>query len=82
MKLSDAKVGEVVKVIGFSGGCDEFKCRLEAMGFRVGDIVKIINKGFFGPLQIESSGSKIALCRGQAEKILVEKVESQKKVNK
>ena len=74
MKLSDAKNGDVVKVIGFEEGCSEFRCKLESMGFRKGDIVKILNKGFFGPVQIEVNGAKIALCRGQAKKIEVEKL--------
>ncbi len=74
MKLIEAKNGDIVKVIGYDGECDEFKCHLNAMGFIIGDIIKVLNKGFFGPIQIEANGTKIAMCRGQAEKILVEKI--------
>jgi len=74
MKLSDAKQGELVRVIGFERDCDEFKCKLEAMGLRRGDIVKVATKSFFGPIQVEVNGAKIALCRGQAQKIKVEKI--------
>ena len=74
MRLIEAKSGDIVKIVGFEGECDEFKCRLSAMGFMIGDIIKILNKGFFGPVQIEANGAKIALCRGQAQKILVKKV--------
>ncbi len=75
MRLIEAKNGDIVKIIGFEGECDEFKCRLSAMGFMIGDIIKVVQKGFFGPIQIEVNGRKIALCRGQARKILVKKVE-------
>ncbi len=74
MKLSDAKSGDIVKIVGFESECDEFKCKLESMGFRRGDIVKVLNKSFFGPIQIEDNGVKLALCRGQAQKIEVEKL--------
>lgn len=74
MRLIDANSNDVVKIIGFDGECDEFKCHLTAMGFIVGDIIRVINKSFFGPIQIKSNGRKIALCRGQAKKILVEKL--------
>ena len=74
MKLSAAKSGDVLRVIGFESECDEFRCKLESMGFRRGDIIKVINKGFFGPIQVEVNGAKLALCRGQADKIEVEKI--------
>ncbi len=74
MKLSDAKQGDLVRIEGFERDCDEFKCKLEAMGLRRGDVVKILNKSFFGPIQIEVNGTKLALCRGQAQKIYVTKL--------
>ncbi|SMC09546.1 FeoA family protein [Nitratiruptor tergarcus] len=74
MKLSDTKSGDIVKVVSFENECNEMQCKLEAMGFRRGDIVKVLQKSFFGPIQVEANGTKIALCRGQAKKIEVEKV--------
>ena len=74
MRLIEAKSKDIVKIVGFEGECDEFKCRLSAMGFMIGDIIKVVHKGFFGPVQIEANGRKIALCRGQAQKILVKKI--------
>ncbi len=74
MKLSEAKSNELVKVVGFEKGCDEFACKLESMGFRKGDTVKVLNKSFFGPIQVEVNGVKLALCRGQAKKIEVKKI--------
>ncbi|BAF69882.1 FeoA family protein [Nitratiruptor sp. SB155-2] len=72
MKLSEARQGSQVRVLGFEKDCDEFKCKLESMGLRRGDVVYVQNKSFFGPIQIEVNGTKIALCRGQADKIRVE----------
>jgi Fe2+ transport system protein FeoA len=74
MKLSDTKSGDTVRVIGFDEGCEEFKCKLEALGLRRGDVINVIQKGFFGPVTVESNGAKIALCGGQAKKIVVEKI--------
>ncbi len=74
MKLSEAKSGDTVRILRIEHDCDEFACKLEAMGLRKGDIVKVLNKGFFGPIQVEVGGAKLALCRGQAKKIDVEKI--------
>ncbi|BCD62123.1 ferrous iron transport protein A [Nitratiruptor sp. YY08-26] len=74
MKLSDTKSGDIVRVVSFENECNEMQCKLEAMGFRRGDIVKVLQKSFFGPIQVEANGTKIALCRGQAKKIEVEKI--------
>ncbi len=74
MKLSEAKEGDTLRILSFDEGCDEFQCRLEVMGLRRGDVVQIVNKGFLGPITVEAHGAKIALCRGQAKKIEVEKI--------
>ncbi len=74
MKLSDAKSGDWLKVLAIEHDCDEYACKLEAMGLRKGDMIKVLNKSFFGPVQIEVNGAKIALCRAQAKKIDVEKI--------
>ena len=71
MRLSDAKVGELVRIKGFEADCDEFRRRLEALGIRRGDVVQIKSKAFLGPVEIRSDETDIALCRGQAKKILV-----------
>jgi Fe2+ transport system protein FeoA len=74
MRLSDAKAGDVVRIVGFEEGCDQFRCRLEALGLRKGDVVSVGQKAFLGPVTVEKDGAKIALCRGQAKKIEVEKI--------
>ncbi len=74
MRLSDAKPGDIVKIKGFERDCDRFKCRLDALGIRVGDIVEIKSKAFLGPIEIKNEEVDIALCRGQAEKIIVKPI--------
>ncbi len=74
MKLSDTKSGDVVRIVDFDEGCDEFKCRLEVMGLRRGDVVQVVHNSYFSPVTVEAHGAKIALCRGQAKKIEVEKI--------
>ena len=78
MRLSEAKPGELVKIKGFEGGCDAFKCRLDAMGVRIGDIVEVKSKAFLGPIEIRNDDVDLALCRGQAEKILVKPIKAKK----
>ena len=74
MRLSEAKPGDLVKIKGFEGGCDVFKCRLDALGIRIGDIVEIKSKAFLGPVEIKNDDVDIALCRGQAEKIIIKPI--------
>ncbi len=78
MRLSDARPGELVKIKGFEGGCDDFKCRLDSMGVRIGDIVEVKSKAFLGPIEIKNDDVDLALCRGQAEKIIVKPIPSRK----
>ncbi|WP_300366926.1 FeoA family protein [Hydrogenimonas sp.] len=74
MRLSEAKPGELVKIKGFEGGCDRFKSRLDALGIRIGDIVEVKSKAFLGPIEIKNDEVDVALCRGQAEKIIVKPI--------
>ncbi len=74
MRLSDARPGDIVRIKDFERDCDQFKCRLDSLGIRVGDIVEIKNKAFLGPIEIRNEEVDIALCRGQAEKIIVKPI--------
>ena len=78
MRLSEAKVGDLLRIKGFEGGCDDFKCRLDSMGIRIGDIVEIKSKAFLGPIEIKNDDIDLALCRGQAQKILVKLIQAKK----
>ncbi len=56
---------------GASGcGCD---CRVEDMGLRIGKIVQVLNNGG-GPVLLRVDGSRIAIARGLAMKIMVREV--------
>ena len=74
MRLSDAKPGDLVRIKGFEGECDTFRRRLEALGIRVGDVVEVKSKAFLGPVEIRNDDTDVALCRGQAEKIVVKPI--------
>jgi len=74
MQLSDAKPGDLVKIKGFNEECDDFKHRLDSLGIRVGDVVEIKSKAFLGPIEIKKENIDLALCRGQAEKIIIKPI--------
>ena len=78
MRLSEAKVGDLLRIKGFEGGCDQFKSRLAGMGIHVGDIVEVKSKAFLGPIEIKNDDIDLALCRGQAEKIVVKPIHAKK----
>jgi ferrous iron transport protein A len=63
------------KVIDIRGGSGIRK-RLSQMGIHPGDIITVFRFGALGgPILIEVYGSQVALGRGIASRIIVEKVE-------
>ncbi|NPA30270.1 MAG: ferrous iron transport protein A [Epsilonproteobacteria bacterium] len=78
MRLSDAKVGDLVKIKGFEAECEQFRRRLEALGVRVGDVVEVKSKAFLGPIEIRNDETDLALCRGQAKKIRVKPLDAKR----
>ena len=73
--INDLKKGDVFKIIGFDESCGNFKNRLIALGIHKGQMGQILNKSFFGPIEIEIDGRKIAIGRGMSKKIFVKKFE-------
>ncbi len=74
MTLFDAQVGARLRVIQIAGGRG-VRARLFAMGLNPGDYIRIIQIApFRGTFFIEnlSNGSKFAIGRGIARKIIVE----------
>ena len=71
MPLAMAATGEKVKVSRITGG-HSMKNRLSAMGLTTGDTIEIINNA--GPFIINAKGSRLALGKGLAQKILVSPV--------
>ena len=69
--LTDLDLNQKGEVISIVGGLTVVK-RLADLGLTSGTIVEVINKApFSGPIKIEVRGSRLALGRGLASKILV-----------
>ncbi len=73
--LNDLKKGEVFKIVDFDESCKNFKERLRDLGIHKGQIGQILNKSFFGPVEIDIDGIKLAIGRGMSKKIFVRKFE-------
>jgi Fe2+ transport system protein FeoA len=74
-RLIDLKSGDVFKIVGFDESCKNFKQRLQELGIKKGELGQVINKSFFGPIEIDIDGRKVAIGRGMAKKINVKKFE-------
>ncbi len=75
LTISDLKKGDVFKIIGFDESCGNFKQRLIDLGIHKNQMGQVLNKSFFGPIEIEIDGRKIAIGRGMSKKIYVKKFE-------
>lgn len=71
--LSQFKEGEKVRIVGVNCG-KEFSRRLCDLGLFEGTEVEIIKNDNFGPMIIKILNSKIALGRGETNKIYGEKI--------
>ena len=73
MPITDLRNGEsgIIKSVDSGWG---FKRRIMDMGLTPGTKVTVIRSApFHGPVEVDVRGSKLALGRGMAEKIFVEK---------
>jgi ferrous iron transport protein A len=68
--LSAVSAGIVGQIKRFAGGHD-FAARAIAMGLTLGAEVKVIQNYGHGPMLVGIQGTRIALGRGEATKILV-----------
>jgi len=75
LRLIDLKKGDVFKVVSFDESCGNFKNRMQELGIYKGQLGQVINKSFFGPVEIDIDGRKIAIGRGMSKKIYVKKFE-------
>ncbi len=71
--LSDLKVGERGVVCQLCGG-QEYTGRLAALGFTPGVEITIARNESHGPILVIARGARMALGRGEAGKILVERL--------
>ena len=75
LSLNDLKKNDVFKIVDFDKSCKNFKDRLRDLGIHKGQIGQILNKSFFGPIEIEIDGRKLGIGRGMSKKIFVKKFE-------
>jgi ferrous iron transport protein A len=71
--LSDAPAGRRFLVRQLRGGKD-FVSRMAAMGFTTGVEVQVIQNYGRGPLITLVRGVRVALGRGEAQKVLIEEI--------
>lgn len=71
MPLTMTGVGQWVRVAGVCGGC-EARERLADMGLLEGSELQVIRSSGGGPMMIGVRGSRLALGRALAQKILVQ----------
>jgi ferrous iron transport protein A len=70
MPLAMARPGELVTLIGVRAGWG-LQRRLADMGLTPGVQIRVMNSQTPGPVLIDLRGSRVALGRGVAQKILV-----------
>ena len=70
MPLAMARPGELVTVIGVRAGRGLLR-RLADMGLTPGIQIRVINSQMPGPVRIDLRGSRVALGRGVAQKVMV-----------
>ena len=73
MPLAMARPGELVTVIGVRAGWG-LQRRLADMGLTHGVQIRVISCQMAGPVLIDLRGSRVALGRGIAQKIVVKEV--------
>ena len=69
--LSEVKAGQTATIHSLRGGYG-FRSRLAALGFTPGAQVTMLQNQGRGPLLVTLRSTRIALGRGEAQKILVE----------
>jgi ferrous iron transport protein A len=74
LTLAGAIQGRKYKIDKISGG-HGLNSRLLSVGFLPGEVISVINQSGWGPLTVLVKGSKIALGRGIAHKILIQELD-------
>lgn len=71
MCLLDAKIGDRVRVVGFTGR--KMTSKLQQVGLYPGDRLQVLREApLGGPILVQAGGREMALGRGVAARILVE----------
>ncbi len=72
--LSDIQTGKRAKIASLQEGND-LNRRLTSLGFTPGVDIEIVQNFGRGPMIVSVRGTRVALGRGEAAKIIVEQVE-------
>jgi Fe2+ transport system protein FeoA len=73
MTLANAKIGQTFRLVAIDGGA-QLRRRLADLGLNTGMTVEVVNSIKAGPMILSVKDSRLAIGRGMAEKIIVEKV--------
>jgi Fe2+ transport system protein FeoA len=68
--LSEVEIGKDVKLVTIDAG-RELASRLVAMGMVPNSVITVVGVGRPGPFTINVKGSKVALGKGMAQRIMV-----------
>ena len=71
--LGSVQSGELVKIRRMAGG-HQFLSRLASLGFTPGAQLQVLQNYGHGPIIVRLRDTRVALGRGEAEKILVERI--------
>ena len=71
--LGSVRSGESVQIQRMAGG-HQFLSRLASLGFTPGAQLEVLQNYGHGPIIVRLRDTRVALGRGEAEKILVEQV--------
>ncbi len=73
LKLRDASIGSILKVIAYAPGCRDYKRKLLAMGLTPGTEFTVKRHAPLGdPTEIEVRGFRLSLRKGEADALVVE----------
>lgn len=73
LKLRDASIGSILKVISYAPGCRDYKRKLLAMGLTPGTEFTVKRHAPLGdPTEIEVRGFRLSLRKGEADALVVE----------
>ncbi len=78
MLLTNLKTEEQGRIVAIKGGIG-IRQKLMLRGISEGSIVRVVSSNG-GPVVLESDGGMIAIGRGMAHKIMVQRIEERKEV--
>ncbi len=73
--LDQVAAGEKVRVVEMGGG-SEMQQRLTSMGLRIGSEIRRQNTNWFGPIIVSIGTTRLAIGRGMAKRVFVEKTDA------